>query len=64
MKYFNKSVQDNHGVVKEPEISYGVSSATQTFDTDFDNALQNAVSGDEFRSRMNKRIDSWAWNDK
>ena len=64
MKYFKKLKQDSHSVLKEPMVSYGVSSETQAFDTDFNNALQTAISGDEFRSRMNKRIDSWAWNDK
>jgi len=63
MKYFNKPEQNNHYIVKKPEVNYNISSDIQAFDTDFNNALQNAISGDEFRSRMNKRIDSWAWND-
>jgi len=54
----------DQNIVKEPDVSYITSPVTEVFDADFNCALQTAVSGDEFRHRMNKRIDSWKWNDK
>jgi len=54
----------DQNIVKEPEVSHITSPVTEVFDADFNRAMQTAVSGDEFRHRMNQRIDSWKWNDK
>lgn len=45
--------------VREPEVEY--QTANLTFEEDFERALKTALTMEEFRQAMYKRIDAWQW---
>ncbi|GHS97554.1 hypothetical protein FACS189421_04560 [Bacteroidia bacterium] len=51
-------------VVKEPEVLYKTKSETELFEDDFNRALATAITMEEFRQHMYKRIDAWPWKEK
>ncbi|GHT76645.1 hypothetical protein AGMMS50262_15420 [Bacteroidia bacterium] len=55
--------QKSHSLTaSEPEIMYA-SQTDLSFEEEFNRAAATAITGDEFRRRMYKRIQAWPWEE-
>ena len=63
-KHYKPMPKETPFVVNEPEVIYETKTSNLSFEEDFNKALTTAITVDEFRRRMNDRIDAWPWKEK
>jgi hypothetical protein len=63
-KHYNSAPEEKPLVVNDPIVAYGNKTSNLSFEEDFNKALATAITVDEFKKKMDDRIDAWPWKEK